>query len=459
MFGFDRFTLTDGTTELSLIDAPYALEISGTDLGVATLRPGTLGGNAPYTEVECSLSVVITGTCPANVYSAYTALWTMLDRAQRWHKGDGVSPIYLTIQAAGSSSLPVICTVLRRADADAPLKLPAVYEVTSGNYTMQGVELRFLRTGGLLGALETSTTSTAQQFANVMSVAFSAAAGTLPNPTRAVLDPNISPFIYPAILFIAANDVNNIAFVDAWVTGASTVDTSARGGTYYKFAALAAGSTTTIVSSTSLSGFNARRATLILSCRTPTSGVWQVRATINRSGPAVTSVLKTLDAGITTPRLLIFEDIVVESNTTITVTLSVINRTLAASDFDIDFLCLVATQGAFLSSAQNIEPTSSIIAVQAVGSSVDNLTIDPYVLNRGPSDGNRDRPYPLVYVGQDGPNIYASWAGDAWLTTQGNAPVAVLLANDGVNWRPMSGGSPVTTTLSMRRRRSHIVLP
>jgi hypothetical protein len=90
---------------------------------------------------------------------------------------------------------------------------------------------------------------------------------------------------------------------------------------------------------------------------------------------------------------------------------------------------------------------------------VDNLTVDPYVLNRGPSDGNRDRPYALVYVGQDGPNIYASWAGDAWLTTQGNAPVVCLLANDGVNWRPMSGGSPVTTTLSMKRRRSNIVLP
>lgn len=479
MFGFDRFHLTDGTTILSLIDAPYSLELSGTDLGVATLRQGTLGGRAPYTDVECSISVTIIGTCPANVYTAYIALWEMLDRAQRWWKGDGVSPVYLVAQATGSthsvllpSGKPVTAVeamVLRKADADAPLVLPAVYEVTIGNYAMQGVVLKFWRTGAWLGGHETSSASAATQFANTMTAAFFNATGTLPNPTRAVFVPSATPFVYPAILALFANDTADIAFVDAWTTGVSTAATSARGGAFYKFATLAAGSTTVIVNSTSLATFDARRATLILSCRTPTSGVWQVQATITRSGPSVTTVLKTLEAGVTTPRLLIFEDVNVESapGVGISVTLSVINRTLAASDFDIDFLCLVATQAPFLTTSQNIEPTSSIIGVQAIGSSSDFLVVDPMVLNRklnvAPGVGERDRPYPLVYgeisTSTEIPNTFASWSGDAFLTSQGNAPVACLLAVSGADWRPMSGGTPVTTILSETRRRSFMMLP
>lgn len=478
MFGYTVFKLTDNATDLSFLSGgPYSLIPDDMpDLGVATLRQSTLGGNAPYTDVECSIPVNITGACPSDVYAAYIALWQMLDRAQRWWKGDGVSPIYLIAQATGStqsvlqpSGRPITTVesmVLRRADADTPLVMPPVYEVTAGNYTMQGVVLRFWRTGAWLGGQETSSSATAQQFANTLSVAFFNTAGTLPNPTYAAFTPTVAPFAWTTTLVAFANATANIAFVDAWTTGVSTADTSARGGAYYKFAALAAGSTTTILNSTSLATFDARRATLILSCRTPTSGIWQVQATITRSGPSVTTVLKTLDAGVTTPRLLIFEDVNVESapGIGISVTLSVINRTLAASDFDIDFLCLVATQSSFISTSQNIEPTSYIISVQAMGSTGDYLTIDPMVMDRKSGTtvaaGERDRPYPLV-CGTLGlvPNTFASWSGDAFLTTQGNAPVACLLAVSGTSWRPMSGGSPVTTDMIFYRRRSFLVLP
>ncbi len=477
MFGYTVFKLTDGTTELSLINAPYSLIPDNMpDLGVASLRQSTLAGNAPYTDVECSIPLNITASCPADVYAAYIAVWQMLDRAQRWWKGDGVSPITLVAQAVGSTlsilqapTLPVVTVesrVLRRADADTPLVMPTVYEVTVGNFAMQGVVLRFLRTGAWLGGLETASVGSSQQFANTMTCTFGNTAGTLPNPSYAAIVPTTIPFTWTATLALFANNTANIAFVDAWTTGVSTADTSARGGAYYKFAALAAGSTTTILNSTSLAAFDARQATLILSCRTPTSGVWQVQATISRSGPSTTTVLKTLEAGVTTPRLLVFENVNVESapGVGINVTLSVINRTLAASDFDIDFLCLVATQAPFISTSQNIEPTSYIIGVQAMGSTSDYLTVDPMILNRksGASvdAGERDRPYPLV-CGTAGivPNTFASWSGDAFLTTQGNTPVCCLLAVSGVSWRPMSGGSPVTNDFFMYRRRTFLVLP
>lgn len=221
MFGFDALELTDGTTTINLLLSPYALSIDNMpDLGIATLRPGTLGGNGLYTEVDCTIPLVITGTCPANVYTALQSVWTLLDQAQRFWKGEpGVTAVRLVAQATGSTVAAVEALVLRRADADAPLVLPPVYEVTKGNYTMQGISLRFTRRGQWLGATDTATGS-AQPSGTVFSVTVPDHDTISPVIVNLTLPTSIAGTIsvYASTLILTDN-ASNIAVVEAESAG------------------------------------------------------------------------------------------------------------------------------------------------------------------------------------------------------------------------------------------------
>lgn len=224
MFGFDVLELTDGTTTIDLLLSPYALAGDNMpDLGVATLRPGTLGGNGLYTEVDCTIPLVITGTCPANVYTALQSVWVLLDQAQRFWKGEpGVTAVRLVAQATGSTVSAVEAMVLRRADADAPLSLPPVYEVTRSNYTMQGISLRFTRRGQWLGATDTATGS-AQPSGTVFSVTVADHDTISPVIVNLSLPTSIAGTIAlsPSVL-ILTDDTSDIAIVEAESFGAST---------------------------------------------------------------------------------------------------------------------------------------------------------------------------------------------------------------------------------------------
>lgn len=224
MFGFDVLELTNGTTTVDLLLSPYALVYENMpDLGIATLRPGTLGGNGLYTEVDCTIPIIVTGTCPANVYTALQSVWALLDQAQRFWKGEpGVTAVRLVAQATGSTVAAVEAMVLRRADADAPLVLPPVYEVTKSNYTMQGISLRFTRRGQWLGATDTAT-GTAQPSGTVFSVTvadhdtISPVIVNLSLPTSIAGSISLSPST-----LILTDSTSNIEVTEAESFGAST---------------------------------------------------------------------------------------------------------------------------------------------------------------------------------------------------------------------------------------------
>lgn len=226
MFGFDILELTDGTTTISLLQPPRLLiPESMPDLGVATLRPGTLGGNGPYADVDCTIPINITGACPADVYTALGATWALLDQAQRFWKGEAVSAVVIKARATGSAITdPVQALVLRRNDADTPITLPPVYEVTVGNYIMQDVQLRFTRRGEWQNATASTASSSATAVGNVFSI-------TLPNHTTfspVRLDMTLPPAIaanvtYPPPIIITTNDSAKIAIVEAESFGASGV--------------------------------------------------------------------------------------------------------------------------------------------------------------------------------------------------------------------------------------------
>lgn len=261
MFGFDRLELSDGTTTISLIDSPYDITLSGLDLGVATLRPGTLGGNAPYTDVPCTIPINITGTCPANVYTALIAVWTLLDQAQRFWRGDNVSPVVIKARANGSAvATSVQALILRRMDTDAPVALPAVYETTVGNFTAQDVQLQFMRRGQWIGATETAS-SAATPAGNIFTITLPALTTLSPvrldmtYPTQGAFDGASS-----APIVITTNDSNKIAIVEAESIGASGIWTVvvpaagqlARGGSVLSGATTTTESFTSTIASPSL---------------------------------------------------------------------------------------------------------------------------------------------------------------------------------------------------------------
>lgn len=226
MFGFDKLELSSGTTIINLLDSPYSITQSGLDLGLATLRPGTLGGNGPYTDVDCTIPINIIGACPANVYTALSDIWALLDQAQRFWKGENVNPVLITAQATGSTVAAVQALILRRNDADAPLGVPAIYETTRPNYAMQDVQLLFTRRGLWIGVTDTASSS-ATPAGNVFTI-------TLPSHT--VLSPvrldmtvptksTLASDTYAGPIFLTTNDSAKIAVVEAETFGASGVFT------------------------------------------------------------------------------------------------------------------------------------------------------------------------------------------------------------------------------------------
>lgn len=261
MFGFERLELTDGTTTLNLLMPPYSITLSGLDLGVATLRPGTLGGNAPYTDVACTIPLHIIGACASDVYAAMSAVWVLLDQAQRFWRGENVSPVVIKAKATGSTIIdPVQALVLRRIDADAPLVLPAVYEVTVGGFVAQDIQLQFMRRGQWIGATETASSS-ATPAGNTFTITLPALSTLSPvrldmtYPTQGAVDgASTQPIV------ITTNDSAKIAIVEAETFGAFGIWTVvvppagqlARGGSVLSGATVTTESLTDVIATPSL---------------------------------------------------------------------------------------------------------------------------------------------------------------------------------------------------------------
>lgn len=449
-FGFQVFRLTDGTTTLDLLRAPYGITGDGPDIGLGVLRPGELGGAGPYTEQECTVPLDITGACTADVYTAYTALWTLLDQAQRWWRGQFVDLVKIEVQAAGSGVSEVLMAVIlrRNDDESAPVGLPPVYEDTravGGGYVMTGVELRFVRRAQWLRALDTATGS-AQNIGTI----FSATLATHPisSPLSATLAFTMTGAqTIPASFLLLCKATDKIVANNAsggTATGYTAVNDSGnnpRGGTNilrYTPTGTAEAQSGTIA--LGMAG-NFQKAALFAVIRTNTAAIsWGIRAITTTTG---NTPVVPLDY-VVNPRP-IFLGIVAfpeDGTDTITVRLAISVSTITGSPtFDIDYLAAVAVD----------DETSRVLAIDSFSQSGNgNIII---------SDRTDSGRVPQVV---NSAGTYPGYDGDAVLATIGTTVAGLWLACQGASatsWRLYTGSAVSTATLTANRRRAYLVLP
>ena len=104
--GYSTLKITDGTTTADLTDQTnYQLVDGGWAPSVAPLRKSTLGGSGPYEDVIEEIVVNVHGTTAATCLANLAKLSQLLDQAERWSRGENISPVKLQCQPWGSSYL------------------------------------------------------------------------------------------------------------------------------------------------------------------------------------------------------------------------------------------------------------------------------------------------------------------------------------------------------------------
>jgi hypothetical protein len=461
MFGFDRLALTDGATTISLIDAPYALALDGTDLGIATLRQSTLGGSGPYTESGCTIALVIKGACPANIYAALQAVWNLLDQAQRFWRGEVVNPVRLVVQASGSTTAAVEALVLRRTDADAPLHLPSIYEVNDGQYyVMTGVVVAFSRKGTWVAAAA-SATSGSTTVPGPFSVALTAATVQSPTKISLLLNPLLRLNTMPQSLFLISDTANHIALLQAKsytaTSGAppvSLVNEAANfsySGNVLRWQAQNVAEFSNFVQYLSVVTvpYVSPLVRVFASLRNNSASVTFTIAL--RGDPESTNEITraTVYAGSTTPQIVDLGYLPLALGDESTFELSVIaTTTSAAHTLDIDYIALITQT-----------PTDFVIATgpTLIALVAPSLIIDPRA--------ETGLTAVVDYSGTSGHGgakaFLPGWNGDAYISGKAAAAVLVWMAVDGTAWnaRDSLGTSKYATTMTATRQGAYITLP
>lgn len=451
MFGYKVLRLatdSDAAGNAVDIDLLYgAITTDEADIGLATLRPGALGGGGPYTEVACVITVTVTGGCRENVYDRLTTLWALLDQAQRWWRGENVSPVTITAQAAGSSEKALSAIVLRRNDPDAPLGIPPIYEVTTGpkiNFAAQGIELRFIRRGQWLDA-EVSASGSAANVANVFTVALTDHPVASPYDFTGLFTMTGTQTV-PASFLILTRESDLIAITNAsaaTASGYTTVNDSAnnpRGGT--NILRYTASTTNEALSGTITLGLGAPgtylKMALFATIRTNTVGVtWRLRASTRYGSTPVLGI-----DYVANPRP-IFLGIVAAPDTddTMTVQIGLTSSSAASPTFDIDYLVGVAVD----------DETTAVVALESA-SVTGNTNLQ--VIGRVMTGITPLVRYGSTGVGYTGSNVplfnYGDEVAGVWMATGGASAAS---------WRLYTGAAVSQITPTVERREGYLVLP
>lgn len=161
--------ITDGSTTITIADGSggatnYVLSRGTWSPQIAGLRPSSLSGRGPYNDVVEEMQLNITGSTPAAAMTNLSTLTALLEQADRWYKGENVSPVLIKYSPDGatvsSSGSPLQAAILGRAPGDqSALRLSPNFDDTGSQGWVLDVTIRFWRRGLWLHTTDAASSS------------------------------------------------------------------------------------------------------------------------------------------------------------------------------------------------------------------------------------------------------------------------------------------------------------
>ena len=153
--------ITDGTTNIDFTGSYYKILTAG---GWAPRRAGRrqsqLAGMSPYEDVLETMYIRIVGSSVANCLALLEDLSELLDQAERWGKGENVTPVEIQYKPTGSAlASAVTANIVGPPEGGDFLTLPSDFDaVDDRNYALgthaNPIILQFVRRGLWLGTTE-----------------------------------------------------------------------------------------------------------------------------------------------------------------------------------------------------------------------------------------------------------------------------------------------------------------
>ncbi|CUS05401.2 protein of unknown function [Candidatus Promineifilum breve] len=163
-----------GGAGIDFINNP-AYRVTSWAPAVATRRVGELGGRGPYGEVVEEMTLFIGATpspTPSTPAQNLSRLFSLMDQAERWSRGERVAPVKLVVKMTATS--PELSAVILgpASPGEAMIELPPRYGDAAAMGALDPVILRFRRSALWLGDSETKTTPTGANPATLTATGF-----------------------------------------------------------------------------------------------------------------------------------------------------------------------------------------------------------------------------------------------------------------------------------------------
>lgn len=456
--------ITDGTTDLNLLDGTnYGLPRGIWAPRVAVRKRSTLGGR-PYTTVVEEIPLNVRGATAAAAMANLAALSRLLDQAQNWYDDESEAPVLIKYQPHGSLlSAPLESLIFAgAAEGGELIQLPGGFNDVGMIFEISGVVLRFVRDGAWYGSQITATTDGLEHPVVLPATFASSAAHYSPvKVTLGAMFERDDLAQYDAGFLLIANDEDRLHLIDAYDLAAGPFTTDADAArlpegdgvlvyTPVGTTEVESGGTTIVVQSV-------KRIGVVAALRnTSASTTFTVRAQVNgQSGRnAASTPPYVVDTSTTDPRIVFLGVALCEETLAIGVSLFV-QASAAADTLVIDYLALI-----FLD-----DPTSRILALGPidltayieVAATETELIVDPRALTaRSPRVRQVN---PIIPAEQYAVPEY--WKGDAFLLSKGTTIAALYCGRNatGDYWRASDdlGGGTYAGAITFARRPVYLV--
>lgn len=455
--------ITDGTTDLNLLDGTnYGLPRGIWAPRVAVRKRSTLGGR-PYTTVLEEIPINVRGATAAAAMANLAALSRLLDQAQNWYDDESEAPVLIKYQPHGSLlSAPLESLIFAgAAEGGELIQLPGGFNDVGMIFEISGVVLRFVRDGAWYGS-EISATTAGLEHPVVLPATFASSAAHY-SPVAVTLEGMFELDDlerYDAGFLLIANSEDRLHLIDAYdlATGPFTTDADAArlpegdGVLVYTpvgTTEVESGGTTIVVQSV-------KRVGVVAALRnTSASTTFTIRAEVNGQGErnAASTPPYVVDTSTTDPRVVFLGVALCAETLVIGISLFV-QASAAADTLVIDYLALI-----FLD-----DPTSRILALGPIDlnraialNDATELIVDPRALTaRSPQIRQVSIVAPTT-----GYAVPEYWKGDAFLLSKGTTIAALYCGRNatGDYWRASddAGGGTYAGAITFARRPVYLV--
>ena len=160
--------ISDGVVTCDFLGTDYKILSSGGWAPKrAQRRVSTMGGRSPYTDVDETMSISVSGSSKANALANLGKLSDLLDQAEAWGQGENVTAVYLEYEPDGSAlAASVKAVIIGASDFGPIISEPGDFTFIKGDsrysigHNADPITLSFKRRGLWLGATETEVSST-----------------------------------------------------------------------------------------------------------------------------------------------------------------------------------------------------------------------------------------------------------------------------------------------------------